>query len=469
MYLGFDLGTTNVKALVADESGRIVGAGSAPVERFCTPDEGVEQDIEQIWEATCKAIGQAAGRKRDAIRAVGVSSQGGALQLVDEHDCPVGRVISWLDGRGRPFDLELVAELGARFLAEHIGYGASAMTLGQVLRLRRVAPEMLRPPHRLGFVGDVIVGRLCGRRAHDPTSLGIALLYNPWLGRADPEILARLGVEETQLPDLLPPTEPAGCLRPEVAERTGLRPGIPVSPAVHDQYAAALGAGSVEPGDVNFGAGTAWVLLANTERLLRPVVDQAFVCSHLVRGIYGQMLSLVTGGSAIEWAMRLLGDEWAGLARVDELADSVPAGSDGLRYWPLLGRLEGIRLAHGPGHLVRAVVEGLACELTRHLGLLTRAGLTPRRLSMCGSAATSRSTPQIVADVANLPVACIDTPDVSALGAAMIASALIGKRDLLETVRRWSPPGRVVLPGPHRAVYRGVLEEYMAPLGGSIV
>ena len=125
------------------------------------------------------------------------------------------------------------------------------MTLGQVLRLRREAPQSLLAPNRLGFVGDVIVGRLCGRRAHDPTSLGIALLYNPWLERADPQVLLRLGIHQTQLPDLVPATQPAGQLRPEVARRFGLSAGIPVSPAVHDQYAAALGAGSVAPGDTN--------------------------------------------------------------------------------------------------------------------------------------------------------------------------------------------------------------------------
>ena len=63
MELGFDLGTTNVKAVVTDGDGRAVATGSAPVERFYTSDGGIEQDIEQIWTATCTAI-------RQALRAV---------------------------------------------------------------------------------------------------------------------------------------------------------------------------------------------------------------------------------------------------------------------------------------------------------------------------------------------------------------------------------------------------------------
>jgi sugar (pentulose or hexulose) kinase len=113
MYLGCDLGTTNVKAVVTDGAGRAVAAGSAPVDRFSTPDGGIEQDIEQIWSATCAAIRQALGGiDAPAIQAVGISSQGGALQLLDAAGQPVGRVISWLDGRGRPFDLKFTEELG---------------------------------------------------------------------------------------------------------------------------------------------------------------------------------------------------------------------------------------------------------------------------------------------------------------------------------------------------------------------
>jgi len=84
LYLGLDLGTSNVKAVVVDRSGRLLAQAAAPVERVALPGGAVEQDIEQIWSATCQALRAAAARV-DArqIAAVGVSSQGGALQLLD--------------------------------------------------------------------------------------------------------------------------------------------------------------------------------------------------------------------------------------------------------------------------------------------------------------------------------------------------------------------------------------------------
>ncbi|MFH1919911.1 MAG: FGGY family carbohydrate kinase, partial [Planctomycetota bacterium] len=405
MFLGVDLGTTNVKALVVDSEGRVVGEGSAAVERYYTPDGGVEQDIEEIWDATCTAIREAlTGRNPAEVEAIGVSSQGAALQLLDARDRPVGRVISWLDGRGRPFDEQITAELGEGFFVEHIGRHLSTMTIGQILRLRQQAPlGFMEKAERIGYVGDFVVGRLCGRRAHDATSLSIAGLLNPSLGRADPEVLELLGQREDALPDLLPATTPAGNLLSDVAPQLSLRAGIPVSAAIHDQYAASLGVGSVEEGDVCLGTGTAWAMVANTPRLAGPVTRGTFVCPHPVAGILGPMLSMVNGGSALDGARKLVGGSQSSSRSVDDALEAVPPGSNGLRFWPLLspsgtagpfgetgGRLTGIMLAHSANHLMRAVVEGLACELARHLNFLTDAGLPVERLVMCGGAATSR-------------------------------------------------------------------------------
>lgn len=476
MYLGLDLGTTNVKAVVADRSGRIVADGSCPIARRVLPGGGVEQDIEETWSATLAALRQAAeavpGRK--PVEAVGVSSQGGAMQWLDGEDRPAGPVISWMDGRGRPYDEQLDRELGEAFFTEHTGRGVCGLAPGQVLRLREERPAWMKRAEQLGFVGDAIVGRLCGRRAHDATSLSIAMLLNPRSGRADPDLLVRLGLTEQQLPDLLPATTAAGPLLPEVATQTGLPAGIPVSPAVHDQYAATIGVGSVRAGDVCLGTGTAWVLLANVAGLSAPATRETFVCPHpagetneLRRGtvpfsrregpvakmdrtcaakigtvpsggLYGQMLSMGNGGSALQWAMALLRQEDLSGEALDAMLESVPPGAGGLCFWPLLsprpagaagmadgGRLAGLRFDHGAPEVLRAVVEGLACELNRHLCMLVQAGVPVGRLLMCGTAAASRVTPRILADLTRCPALCGPEAPVSAIGASVIGRAMV--------------------------------------------
>jgi sugar (pentulose or hexulose) kinase len=159
MYLGLDLGTTNVKALVVDDAGHVVAEGAAPVDRVSMPDGGVEQDLDAIWQAACGAIRQTLVVVDPAeIQAVGVSSQGAAMQWLDADDRPVGPVISWLDGRGRPFDRQLTDELGNEFFVRHLGRTPCTMTPGQVLRMRSSAPEILARAAPQGGGGDAIRG-----------------------------------------------------------------------------------------------------------------------------------------------------------------------------------------------------------------------------------------------------------------------------------------------------------------------
>ena len=158
MFLGLDLGTTNVKALVTDRAGRPLAHAASPVQLLHVGEGGVEQDIEAIEQATLAVLQQVA-RSVDPsrIEAIGVSSQGGAMQVLDAHGRPLGRVISWLDQRGRPFDHALVAELGREWFLEHISRGCSGLSIGQSLRLHHEQPELLRPPNRFSISATISV------------------------------------------------------------------------------------------------------------------------------------------------------------------------------------------------------------------------------------------------------------------------------------------------------------------------
>jgi sugar (pentulose or hexulose) kinase len=219
------------------------------------------------------------------------------------------------------------------------------------------------------------------------------------------------------------------------------------------------------------------VLLAICDKLAEPVTPGAYVCRHVVDGLYGQMLSMTNGGSAIQWVFALLGCGKPRVCDVDALASAAPAGSDGLRFWPLLaqsptagalagkgGRLGGIAFAHSTGHLVRAVIEGLSCELARHLRMLEAAGVSVERLLVSGGAAASSLTPQVLAGVTGKPVTCVTQESVSAFGAAVLARAML-EGDLAHLARRLAPGGKAVTPGPDAELYRKVLEEYLAPFG----
>lgn len=465
-FLGLDLGTTRVKAVVLDAAGQVLGQGAQSVGLHRADGGVVEQSLDEIWQAALASLRQAVAdtNARD-IRALGVSSQGGALQRLAHGRCPAGPVISWLDARGEPWDKANNEKLGAAWFAARVGHCGSGLAIGQLQRLSAEAP--------VGFVGDLVVERLCGRPAHDATSADLTLLFNPREGRYDPDVLTLAGITEAQLPAVLPATCPAGELLESVAAAVGLRPGIPVSVAIHDQYASALGVGAVRAGQVMFGAGTAWVLLAVADQWLDPVTEAAFAAQHIVPKLTGQILSLHNGGSAVAWISALSGNDGTSL---DDRLERVSPGASGLRFAPFLagtppfgirpgvGALfTGLRLEHGPEHLLRAVVEGLAFELRRHLDRLREAGCGPHELLMSGGASASRVTPQIIADVTGLPVACATESETSARGAAILARHLDEPgSDLAQLADEMSSAARHVLPGPFEAAYQAAFTEYLA-------
>ena len=479
MLLGIDLGTTNVKALVTDHQCRPLASGVCPIQLFRLAGGGAEQNIEEIWQATVAAVRQATQSvNASEVESIGVSSQGGAMQLLDGNGKPVGQVISWLDQRGKPFDELLTLELGREWFLRRILHGGSWLIPGQLLRLRQEQSDVLDSPNRVGFVGDIIVSRLCGTAAQDGTSAALTLLYNPIDRTYDPDLLRRLELLPSQLPSITSPQVPAGGLLRAFSEITGLRPGIPVSAAVHDQYAAALGTGSVKAGKVMVGTGTAWVLLAVGDRAPRPVTNDTLVCHHLVKGLWGQILSMVNGGSAVTWALELTGSAGKTGRELDLLLESCLPGSDGVTFWPFMttfggsglaqgtkGRFCGLQLCHGGTHLVRAVVEGLGFELNRHLGFLAQADYLVDELVMGGGAAASQVTPQLVADITALPLRCFAGTEASLIGAAILARGLLDPGRALDQVATTMMPGsRQVEPGPNSPFYQEQFRQYLASL-----
>jgi xylulokinase len=476
-YLGIDIGTTNIKAQIVEADGNVLSSASIAVGIRYGADGAAEQDLEEIWAGTTTAVRRAAaGVDARRIAAVGVSSQGGALQILDRSGRCTGPVIGWQDARGEPWDREIMARMGGEWFARHAGTPRSFMSVGQILRLRDEGS--LPTDFLVAWVGDVIVGRLCGRRAHDATSLSEAGLYNPAENREDDEILSLLGLRRERLPDLMPATLEAGRLLPEAARSTGLPEGIPVGPAVHDQYTAAVGCGVVRSGDTMLGAGTAWALLALAAVPRPPVSAVAIAGRHPVPGVHGQMVTMVNGGACLAWILALVNRGAADVAEVDALMQKAPPGSDGLRFRPLLsalggaglppgtaGRLDGLRLDHTPAHLVRSLVEGLACELGRYLGFLTAGGDVVHRIVMCGKAAMSTVTPGIIADTTGLPVECMVRPETSAIGAAVLARAMLQPGAAIEAISDEMKPRAVRFdPGPGSREARGRFGEYLGSL-----
>ncbi|MDO4586605.1 MAG: FGGY-family carbohydrate kinase [Planctomycetia bacterium] len=478
--LAVDLGTSNVKAIITDYNGQFISEFSTPVQLFCEENNKVEQDIDEIFSAALKSMKNAVAMTDGSkIGAIGFSSQGGAMQILDSKGNPEGQVISWLDLRGAPFDAEILQQYGKSWFRKRTGRAQGGLAIGQILRLQKENPAFgCSDGHQIGFVGDIVVGRLCGCPAQDGTSASLTSLYNPFTKTYDEDILSILKMPASSFPHLLDAQAIAGGLLKECAREIGVPSGIPVSVAIHDQYAATLGTATVHSGDVLFGAGTAWVLLAVSDIPARTVTDSAFFCSHIVPDLYGQLLSLTNGGSSFAWATKLLGLNTKSQEELDSLILEIQPGSEGLSFWPLLapydayglkpgtrGQLNSLQFYHDARHVMRAVVEGLACELARYLQFLLNSGIEIDRLIMCGKAGSSLITPQILADITGLKVDCMDKTAGSTLGAAVLAKSLIEPETSIASIsEQFVPPSREISPGENYEKYQQIRQNYFMTL-----
>ncbi|MGQ9554494.1 MAG: xylulokinase [Anaerolineae bacterium] len=482
LVAGLDVGTNATKCLVCAADGRVV-AQSRYDYTVQHPDEGwAEQDAEELWRAVLSALGDAVARAKGEGRvvALSLSSQGGTTIPVDDKGKPLRPAISWLDTRGGEEGQRLVAEVGQDLIYNSTGWEAGAyLPIAHIPWLREHEPNTYEQARRYLFVNDFVIQRLSGELCMDPSDAALTLLYNIENDTWDERLCRAAGVRLDQLSPIEESGRAVGKLLPAVAALVGLGLDVLVVNGGHDQYCAALGAAVTSPGDVLLSCGTAWVLLAVADRLLRDPRHTFAPGRHVVPGCWGLLCAMSAAGASMDWfARNLASAPEDGKPRYDlldeRIADPVP-GARGLLFLPymtgievatrgmdLWGTFTGLTLSHSRWDMAQSIMEGVALELRWVLERLQTLGAPPQLLHMVGGATRSRAWPQIVADATGIQLAVPDIAEAAARGAALLAA--VGAKlyehvdDALPT---WRCRERRLSPRPQRTeVYTQLFEKF---------
>ncbi len=453
LLAGLDVGTTAVKAGVVAEDGRLL---SVAVEEYAlrhpAPDRA-ELDPEAYWTASRAALRRAfaaPGVDPQAVVAIGVSSQGETVVPVDAGGRAVGPAIVWLDNRA-------LAE--ARLIGDRFGdadvYDATGVTTViptwtacKILWMRRNEPSRFAAARRFLLVEDFTISRLTGRFVTEGGVACTSLLYDIRSHGWWEPMLDAVGIDAARLPELIRPGEVAGALTREAAAELGVRPGVAVVAAGMDQGAGAVGVGNVAGGIVSESTGGALTVQATVDAHGRDASRKTPVYVHSAPGRYLYCPVCPTGGMALTWFRdRFGGEEMArasaeGVDAYDLLtakAAAIPAGSEGLTFLPHLmgafspeyepearGAAYGFTLRHGKGHMVRAILEGVAFMLRRNLELLEGAGARSDEVRSHGGGARSRLWNQIKADACDRPVVTLEGENAAIRGDALLAGVATG-------------------------------------------
>ncbi len=460
LLMGVDVGTTRIKTLLFDLTGKIVGQAGVNA-RLSRPGPGLaEQDVEDVWQAVVDTARDAVAQVRPlapdesiargshgagrGARVLGLSfsTQTGTMAPVDAEGRALRPAFNWMDQRAAVVLDELRAVLDPAEVHRYGGWGLSGgSVLAHIAWLRRYEPAHYEAARYFLQLNDLIIHRMTGKPVLDPSIAGYSGLYNIVEGRWEPRALAAVGITEERLPKVLPAGAAVGTLRPDVARAMGLSEETWVMNGAHDQYVAALGAGVIAPGQVLLSCGTAWVVLVTTAAPeWREGASRLAVSRHSVPGLWGALRSLGGVGTSVEWYVDnvlapLRGFQMGTRERAFEFMDrelpQVPIGARGLfcftpaggssRAAGGRGALWGLTTSHTQADIGRALLEGIAFELRQAIEGMESETMPIDSLVMVGGASQSTCWPQIVADVTGRPVTVPRVQEAAARGAALLA------------------------------------------------
>jgi xylulokinase len=446
LFLGLDVGTSGVKAILVAPSGDVVASATSPL-TLQTPHPGwAEQDPDAWWRATLDAIAHVREHRDGArVAGIGISGQMHSSVFLDGAGDVIRPALLWCDGRTTAECAEITERTGGEARLRELASNPAleGFTLPKVLWLRRHEPAAFARLSTILLPKDYIRYRLTGMLATEPSDASATLMYDTAHLRWSEEIMRAVELPMSILPDVGPSAGVLGRVSAAAATVTGLDAGTPVVGGGADNACGAAGVGVVAPGEVVTSWGTSGTVLAPTAS---PLVDprlRAHTFCHVLPDVWYLMGVVLTAGGAFAWYQEQLARELAGVsdaaARLDAEAASVPRGAEGVTFLPYLqgertphrdaaarGALLGLSLAHTRAHVTRAVLEGICFALRDSLTILQELGLAPEHLLLTGGGAKSPLLRRLQSEIFGLPVATVNREEGPAYGAALLAAVGAG-------------------------------------------
>ncbi len=494
--LAIDLGTSGPKVALVCLEGSLAAAaaGSVAIQRA---GAAAWQDAEAVWQSVCQAVGEVVRRAAlppEAIVAVTCDSQYFSVVPVDADARPVGDLILWMDTRGATYNHRLYErhpEAFERWIEIHgmVPLPNGVDSLAHTLFVQAEQPEVYAAAHSFLEPQDYVLARLCATHAASPCSAFAQLLTDnrdPLHPRYDDDLIAMAGLDRDKLPPLVGVDAWIGTLRPSVARELGLRPDLPVLAGINDTQAASIAAATFLPGVGGLSVGTTSQVLAHVAGKRSDLDNEIISMPSPIPGRHLAMAENGLGAKTLDHFLHHIAFATDALADHSfatpfggvEAALAHTAGDAGrVMFLPWLngsgspqsstharGGFLNLSLDTTREHLVRAILEGVACNLRWLLPAVESFAETRfESLRFSGGGAVSDGWAQIMADVMDRPVAQLaDARHANNRASALLAFRKLGMCEW-EDVRRLCPVRRTYDPRPAwRERYDLLFEQFRA-------
>ncbi|CAN7266019.1 xylulokinase [Phyllobacterium sp. LjRoot231] len=439
-FLGIDVGTSSVKAVLVDENQRLIAEGSAPIEVLRPRPMWSEQNPDDWWNAAQKAVGhvrEIAATGFLQLQSIGLSGQQHSATLLDGQGSVLRPAILWNDGRCERECAELLERV-PDFFARASNTTMPGFTAPKLLWVARHEPEIFAKIAKVLLPKDYLRYRLSGHYVSDMSDSAGTLWLDIGRRAWDDVLLQGGGMKRSQMPDLVEGSEVSTHLSAEVAALWGLTGRkIPIAGGGGDNASSAVGIGAVGAGDGFLSLGTSGVLFVSADRLVSlPERTLHGFCHALPQRWHGMVVAL-SAASALSWLGALTGhgNDVVGLIEKAKTFASEPARREAAPvFLPYLtgertphndpnatAKFDGLRAEHDVGALAYAVLEGVAFALADGLDVLRAANAAPASCMLVGGGSRSAYWNGLLADVLGLS---LDLPEGAEIGAAFGAARL---------------------------------------------
>lgn len=432
MYLGLDLGTSGLRAVLVDETGKVLGASDQhfPVSH---PHSGwSEQDPADWTDAAARAM---EALRADhpaafaALKAIGLSGQMHGATLLDVADAVLRPAILWNDTRSSAEAAAMDGDPAFRRISGNIVF--PSFTAPKLAWVRAHEPEVFGKVAKVLLPKDYLRLWLTGDHVSDMSDSAGTSWMDVGARAWSAELLDRAGMREDQMPRLIEGSEVSGTLRGALADRFGLSTSVKVVGGGGDNAASACGVGCFDEGDGFVSLGTSGVLLAAKAGFAPSPETAVHTFCHAIPDTWYQMGVILAATDCLNWLSAQLGPKPAELSgllgtRID--------GPGSIRFLPYLsgertphndagirGAFVGLGIGDGHRELTQAVMEGVGFALRDNHEALKATGTTLTRLLAIGGGSQSDYWVEMIATLLGVPV---DLPQQGEFGAALGAARL---------------------------------------------
>ncbi|MBN3738288.1 MULTISPECIES: xylulokinase [Burkholderia] len=449
MYIGVDLGTSGVKAVLLDRDGAVRASASQALTVSRPRPRSSEQAPRDWWDAACGALAalvadaRAAGIDPHDIGAIGLTGQMHGATLLDARGDVLRPAILWNDGRADAECAEL-ERLAPTLRAVAGNLAMPGFTAPKLLWVRRHEPDVFARIAHVLLPKDYLRYRLTGTFATDPSDAAGTLWLDVAKRDYDDGLLAACGLSRAQVPAVFEGNRIAGTLLPGVARSLGLRE-IPVVAGGGDNAAGAVGVGIVRPGDALLSLGTSGVYFAVSDGFRANPESAVHSFCHALPHTWHLMSVMLNAAGCIDFTAQLAG--YDGVAAL--LADAQD-NARAERPW-FLPYLSGERTPHNDvnakgvfygmtpdtrrADLANATLEGVGFALLDGIDALHAAGLAPDGITVIGGGSRSAYWTQMLADLSGRALTLRAGGEVGpALGAARLAHLALEPEAPLDAV-----------------------------------